>query len=199
MQPEIEAKFLDIDHDDLRKRLQAAGATCAHPMRLMRRKNFDFPDQRLRHEKNGWARVRDEGGKITMSYKQLHNRELDGTHEVQLTIDNFDAAVSLLEALGLRAESYQETKRESWKLDDCDIELDHWPWTKPYVEIEGPDERTLRSVASKLGLDWAKVCHGSVEIVYRAEYDVTDADINTIAVITFELPTPEWLEKKRRV
>jgi adenylate cyclase class 2 len=190
MQPEIEAKFLQVDHDALRAKLTMLGATCAHPMRLMKRKGYDFSDNRLREEKNGWVRVRDEGDKITMSYKQLNNRELDGTHEVQLVVDSFAAADAFLRALGLESHTYQETKRE--------IELDLWPWTKPYVEIEGPDESTLRTLAGKLGLDWSAVCHGSVEIVYRGEYDVTDEDINIIPVITFEKPIPEYLEKRRR-
>jgi adenylate cyclase class 2 len=198
MQPEIEAKFLAVDHDAVRGRLKELGAVCEKPMRLMKRKGYDFPDKRLRTEKNGWARVRDEGGKITMSYKQLNNRGLDGTHEVQLTIDNFDTGVAFLEALGLNNEVYQETKRESWRMDGCEIELDEWPWAKPYVEIEGPDEATLKQVAEKLGLDWGSVCHGSVEVVYRGEYDVTDEEINNIPVITFEEPVPEWLQKRRR-
>jgi adenylate cyclase class 2 len=198
MQPEIEAKFLDVDHDALRVRLKELGAVCEHPMRLMRRKGFDFPDERLRLAHNGWARVRDEGGKVTMSYKQLNNRELDGTHEVQLTIDSFDGGVAFLEALGLKQGAYQETKRESWTLGGCEIELDQWPWTKPYIEIEGPDEQALKDLAAKLDLDWSKVCHGSVEIVYRGEYDVTDEEVNHIPLITFETPVPELLAKRRR-
>ena len=198
MQPEIEAKFLAVDHDALRAKLKQLGAVCEHPMRLMKRQGYDFPGGRLRTSHNGWVRVRDEGDKITMSYKQLNNRELDGTHEVQLTINSFAAAEAFLEALGLKSNVYQETKRESWRLDGCEIELDEWPWVKPYMEMEGPDEKTLQALAAKLGLLWTDVCHGSVEIVYRGEYDVTDEDINNIPVITFEEPIPDWLEKRRR-
>src|SRR2546425_551663 len=117
MQPEIEAKFLAVDHDSLRAKLKALGARCEHPMRLMKRKGYDFPDNRLRRDQNGWVRVRNEGDKTTMSYKQLNNRELDGTHEVQLTIDSFEAGDAFLRALGLQNNVYQETKRESWRLD----------------------------------------------------------------------------------
>ena len=198
MQPEIEAKFLAVDHDALRAKLKEVGAVCEQPMRLMKRRGFDFPDGRLRHTQNGWVRIRNEGDKITMSYKQLNNRGLDGTHEVQLVIDSFEAAEAFLQALGLKPNVYQETKRESWTLDGCEIELDEWPWAKPYIEMEGPDEAALRSLATKLGLDWGGVKHGSVEIVYRGEYDVTDEDINNIPVITFEEPVPSWLEKRRR-
>ena len=198
MKPEIEAKFLAVDHDALRAKLKALGATCEQPMRLMRRRGYDFPDQRLRREHHGWARVRDEGDKITMSYKQLNNRERDGTHEVQLVIDDFDAGDAFLQALGLAREVHQETKRESWRLDGCEIELEHWPWTKPYVEMEGPNEQALRDLAAKLDLNWAEVKHGSVEIVYRGEYDVTDEQVNGIPRVTFADPLPEVLARAKR-
>ncbi len=198
MKPEIEAKFLDVDHDALRARLKEIGAECVQPMRLMKRKGYDFPGDRLRNEKRGWVRVRDEGDKITMSYKQLNNRELDGTHEVGFAVDNFDAAGAFLTELGLAQNSYIENKRESWRLGETEIELDVWPWVKPYLEMEGPDEATLRDVAARLGLDWGKVCHGSVEIVYRGEYDIVDRDFNSLSVVTFEEPVPEQLEKRRK-
>lgn len=198
MKPEIEVKFLNVNHNDLRERLQQVGAICQKPERLMKRKNYDFADGRLDRERNGWVRVRDEGGKITMSYKQLNNRELDGTHEVSLTIDDFAAADSFLQELGLEPKAYQETRRESWRLDNFEIELDEWPWVKPYIEIEGPDEASLKELAAKLGLDWAVACHGSVEVVYRAEFDVTDQEVDGISVITFADPVPAWLEARRR-
>jgi len=198
MQTEIEAKFLRADHDALRKKLQAIGAVCEQPMRLMRRNNFDFPDQRLRKDHNGWARARDEGNKITLSYKQLNDRTLHGTKEVCIAIDDFDQGVALFKSLGLEPTSYQETKRESWRLDDVEIELDHWPWTQPYVEIEAPSEEHLRAVVDRLGLDWKEAVYGSVEVVYRGEYDVTDDQVNAIKTITFELPVPSVLAEKKR-
>lgn len=198
MKPEIEAKFLDVDYDALRTKLKAVGAECVKPMRLMKRKNYDFPDRRLT-AKAGWVRLRDEGGKITLAYKQLNDRSLHGTHEVSVTVSNYEEADTLLAAIGLEATSYQETKRESWRLDEFEIELDEWPWIKPTVEIEGPDEESLKSLAAKLGLDWNTVRHGSVEVAYQAEFDATDNEIDFIPVMTFEEPVPEWLEKRRRV
>jgi len=198
MKPEIEVKFLNVNHNELREKLQRLGATCKKPDRLMKRKNYDFADGRLDRERNGWVRVRDEGGKITMSYKQLNSRQLDGTHEVCLTVDSFEAADSFLRELGLETKAYQETKRESWLLQDFEIELDEWPWVKPYIEIEGPDAASLKELAARLGLDWAEACHGSVEIVYQAEFDASDQEIDDISVITFDEPVPDWLQARRR-
>lgn len=197
MQPEIEVKFLKVNHDALRTKLTSIGAKCVQTMRLMKRKNYDFPDNHLSNDKNAWVRVRAEGDKFTMSYKQLNDRSLHGTHEVNLTIDSFDKADSFLKEIGLEQKSYQETKRESWRHKDFEIELDEWPWVQPYIEIEGPDERSLRKLATQLGLDWNEACHGSVEIVYQAEYDVTDDEVDMISRITFEESVPDWLVARK--
>lgn len=196
METEIEAKFLEVDHEAMRARLQELGATYDQPMRLMRRKNYDYPDNRL-EKVGGWIRVRDENGKVTMSYKQLNDRSLHGTKEVSIIIDDFDKACQLLEVIGLVSTSYQETKRESWTLDGAQIELDEWPWIRPFLEIEGPTETVVRAIAEKLGLQWDHATHGSVEIAYQAEYDVTEAEIDHWAEILF-IPVPDWLKAKRK-
>lgn len=197
MQTEIEAKFLDVDYNDVRKHLQAAGAVCDQPMRMMRRKTYDYPGNRLSNEFNGWVRVRDEGDKITLSYKQLNDRTLHGTQEITLVVSDFASTDSFLLAIGLEQKSYQETKRESWHLGDVQVELDEWPWIKPTIEIEGPNETAVRGVAEKLGFNFEDALFGSVEVAYQAEYDVTDAEIDGWEVVTFT-PVPAWLEPKRR-
>lgn len=197
MQTEIECKFLHVQFDEVRKKLLAAGAICDQPMRMMRRKTYDFPDSRLSKAYNGWVRVRDEGDKTTLSYKQLDDRSLHGTKEVTVIVDDFKVTDSFLLAIGLQQKSYQETKRESWHLGDVQIELDEWPWIKPTLEIEGPSEATVRLVAGKLGFQFEDALFGSVEVAYQAEYAVTDDEIDSWQEITFTA-VPNWLEAKRR-
>ena len=197
MDTEIEAKFLAVNHDAMRTKLNNLGAICTYPMRQMRRKVFDFPDNHLNKQHNGWVRVRDEGDKVTLSYKQLDSRTLQGTKEVTVTADNFDTTCLLLEQLGLEAKSYQETKRESWELDGAQIELDEWPWIKPYMEIEALSEEAVHAVADKLELAMADALYGSVEIAYQAEYDVTDEEIDALKTITFgDIPASLKARKK---
>jgi adenylate cyclase class 2 len=197
MQTEIECKFLNVDYDEVRKHLKAAGAVCDQPMRLMRRKTYDYQDNRLNNEYNGWVRVRDEGDKITLSYKQLNDRTLHGTKEITLIVDDYKVADGFLLAIGLEQKSYQETKRESWHLGNVQIELDEWPWIKPTVEIEGPNESAVRETAEKIGFNFEEALFGSVEVAYQAEYDVTEDEIDGWEIVTFT-PVPDWLEPKRR-
>lgn len=195
MQTEIEAKFLNVDHDALRRKLEQVGAELVQPKRLMRRNNYDYADGRLQ-KTNGWVRVRDEGGKVTLSYKQMNDRSLHGMQEIDLVIDSFERAEAFLTAIGLEIKSHQESKRESWKLGDVEVELDEWPWIKPFAEIEGPDEASVREVAKRLGLDWSGALHGSVEVAYQAEYDVTDDEIYAVTQAQFDNPPPKTWKKR---
>ncbi len=197
MQTEIEAKFLNVKHDTVRELLQELGAELIQPNRLMRRKNFDYPDKRLEKEFAGWIRVRDEGDKVTLAYKQLNDRTLHGTKEVNITVDDFEQACQLLESIGFEVQSYQETKRESWELAGVQIELDEWPWINQFIEIEAPNETELRSTAEKLGFDMGDALHGSVEIVYQAEFNVSEEEVDHWPEILFT-PVPDWLEAKRK-
>lgn len=173
MNTEIEAKWLAIDAERIRVKLREIGAVTVAPKRMMTRKNFDYPDGRLERI-GGWVRLRDEGNKMTLSYKQLHDRTLHGTKEVNVIVGDFAATESFLIAIGLEQKSVQQTSRESWLLGDVEIELDEWPWIKPFMEIEAKTEHALLSTAEKLGLDMQNALHGSVEVAYQAEYDVTE-------------------------
>lgn len=194
MHTEIEAKWLNIDHDELRAKLREAGAVLIQPERLMIRNIYDYPDLQLT-EKKGWVRVRNEGDKVTMSFKQQNDKSLHGTKEVNLVVDSFDEADAFLCALGLKCKSTQETKRESWKLGNVEIELDTWPWIPPYVEIEAPSETDLHDVARALGLDETKGLPGAVSVAFRDIYDLAPGELNTWESITFS-PVPAWLTAK---
>lgn len=196
MQSEIEAKFADIDVIAFRQKLTAIGATEKHPEVAMRRKNFDFPDRRMENA-NAWIRVRDEGNKITLSYKQLGERTIDGMKELNVNISDFETTCNILIATGLVEKSYQETKRETWHYKDVEITIDTWPWIPSFVEIEGPTENDVKQAADDLELDWSKALHGSVEVIYQIHYDFTDAEINNWKSITFVQP-PDWLLAKKK-
>lgn len=196
MQTEIEAKWLDIEPAKIREKLKSLGAKLIQPERLMKRKVFDYSDRRLQAE-GGWVRVRDEGNKVTLSYKQLSDRTLHGTKEVSVVVDSFEKTCDFLTSVGLAPYSYQETKRESWAFNNSEIEIDTWPWIPSFVEIEAKTKNELKKAATALGLDWQKAMHGSVETAYQAYYDVTEEEIDSWEEITFT-PVPAELGQKRK-
>ena len=196
METEIEVKFCDVKPESIRAKLKKLGASLVHKEILMKRETLDFPDNRL-GKIGGWARVRDEGEKITLSYKQLNDRTLHGTKEVSVDVSDFASASQVLQAVGLVVKSYQETKREKWFYNDCEVTIDTWPWVPTFVEIEGPTEEKVRKSTSDIGFDWKDALHGSVETVYQQHFDVTEEEVCQWPEIKFE-PVPEEIEKKRR-
>ncbi len=194
MNTEIEAKWLAINSADLRRALQQAGAILVFPERLMTRCNFDYPDKRLERI-GGWVRVRNEVDKITLSYKQLNDRTVYGTKEVNVVVNDFQSTCKLLEPIGLEQHSFQETMRESWRFGDTEIEIDTWPWIPTFVEIEAKSEGQPFRVAKKLGLSRSEALHSSVEIAYQAVYDMSESEVDGWKEIRF-VDTPHWLQKK---
>jgi adenylate cyclase class 2 len=198
MKTEIEAKFLDVDVGLIQTKLNGAGAKLAYNEREMKRKVFDFPDSRL-EKIGGWVRVRDEGGgTVTLSYKRLIDRSFQGTKEITVEVNNFEETCNLLQAIGMNARAYQETKREKWMLGGVEVTIDTWPWIPTLVELDGPSEEAVKMVADKLGFDWNEAMHGSVETAYQKYYDVTEVEVDGWDTITF-IPVPEWLEMKRKL
>lgn len=196
MNTEIEAKFLEVNPGAIREKLKAIGAEQIYEEREMHRATFDYPDSRL-EKIGGWVRVRDEKDKITFSYKQLNDRTLHGTKEIETTVGSFENTVELLKAIGLEQKAYQETKREKWTLGDCEITIDTWPWIPTFVELEAPTEEAMKALAEKLELNWAEAMHGSVETAYQKYYDFTEHEIDSWPEITF-IPKPDWLLAKKK-
>ena len=167
MNTEIEVKFARVDHDNIREKLKAIGAVCECPMRDMKRVTIDSEHMK---SKNAFIRIRDQVDKVTITYKQFDELSLNGAKEVELVIDDFDNAIAFFAVIGLPHHSYQESRRETWKLDGAEIVLDEWPWLDPYIEIEGPSEKIVKSIAKKLGFNWSDAIFGDVMSAYRAQY-----------------------------
>lgn len=191
IQPEIEATFININKDQLRAELRRLGAKLLQPETLMRRTIFNIDD-------HSFVRVRDEGNRITMSYKRLDALSLSGMKEICLDVNNYDDAINFVKICGLKPKAVQETLREEWELDGVELDVDTWPWLPAFVEIEGPSEAAVKSVAEKLGLKMADALYGSVDEVYKIYYNVTSQDINYCPEIKFT-DAPDWLASKRRV
>lgn len=192
MKNEIEAKFVNVDIDEIRHKLSNLSAKLIHSMRDMKRVTIDTPDMK---KKNAFVRVRDEGNKTTLTYKQFDALSLDGVKEVEVIVDDFDTTIALLAELGLPYGSLQESRRETWNLDDVEIVIDEWPWLNPYIEIEGPSEASVRDVATRLGFSWNDAVFGDVMAAYRVQYPHLGMHetVGNIPNVRFDDPLPDML------
>lgn len=189
MKTEIEVKFINITIDTIQQRLVAAGAVCEQPMRLMRRALMETPDMAA---KDAFLRLRDEGNKVTLTYKQHLKTGIEAANEIDTTVDDFDVAKSLLEASGMIFHTYQESRRETWKLGDVEVVIDVWPWMPPYIEIEGDNDASIREAAAILGFSWDEAVFGGVDVVYRMVYPAMSVrGVIDIPLVRFDDPVPQ--------
>jgi adenylate cyclase class 2 len=166
MKHEYEAKFLAIDIADLQNKLTALGAVRAFPRTLLTRKIFE--NDAL--DGGAWLRLRDEGARSTLTLKQVTDATtIDGTTEIETEVADLHAMADILHRLGLTEVRYQENYREEWRLGEVAFDFDTWPGLPTFVEIEGPDEASVRQAAALLELDYSEARFGSVDEIYKSE------------------------------
>ncbi len=200
MNTEIEAKFLHINHDEIRKKLEAEGGVCLKPMRLMRRVIIDYSDRRLQTAvNNAYIRVRDEGDRVTLTYKVFNSLSISGAQEIETVVDSFENTVAIFTAIGLEVVSLQESKREVWSIGAGEVMLDEWPWLDPYIEIEAGEEEEVRTIAEKLGLHWNNAVFGDVMVAYRNQYPyLTEKQtVGALPQVRFSMSFPDALKEHR--
>lgn len=166
MKHEYEAKFLAIDVDALQAKLTNLGATQTFPRTLLTRKIFE--NDAL--DGGQWIRLRDEGTRSTLTLKHVTDAtRIDGTTEIETEVTDLHAMAEILRGLGLREVRYQENYREEWRLGEVAFDFDTWPDLPTFIEIEGPDEASVRQAAALLDLDYAEARFGSVDEIYKSE------------------------------
>ncbi len=189
MQIEYEATFPNVNKDKMRQRLRKINAVLIKPEFLQKRVVFNLP--KGHKVKGGWLRVRNEGDKITMSFKIVNGVKIEDQKEICLRVDDFNQAVLFLEKIGCQKKAYQENKRELWRLNDVEITIDEWPFLEPFIEIEANQENKVKTVATKLGLNWNDAFFGSVDTLYSKKYGIaTDIINNQTPKIVFEQKNP---------
>lgn len=191
MKTEIEVKFLDVDFDEVRAKLMALGAVCEQPMRLMRRVIIDTPEM-TQNGRDAFIRLRDQGDKVTLTFKEFKSQSLTGAEELEVVVGDFDMTLAILREGGLIHRSFQESKRETWKLHDTEVVLDEWPWLNHYIEIEADSEEAVRQAAKDLGFDWSDAVFGSADKAYRIQYPSTKGrGVIDVPEVRFGDPLPD--------
>ncbi|UCD28381.1 MAG: class IV adenylate cyclase [Planctomycetota bacterium] len=157
MSLEIEAKIKVDSHQKIRAKLVELGADRIGQV-FEKNHIFDNAQRTLLAGGRG-LRIRScrslEGeassASITFKGPQL-DKDLKVREEITTGIDNPQNACTLLKALGYLEFLYFEKRRESWRLDNCKIELDEVPYLGHYVEIEGPNQQQVHRLTESLGL-----------------------------------------------
>ncbi len=153
MATEVEAKFALRHLATVRQRVLANGGRVRSSRTLERNWRFDTPDHEL-SSKRELLRVRqDDGAQLT--FKQSSGDPLRRT-EINLRVDDGQAARTLLQGLQYEVIAVYEKYREVFILDQAEVMLDELPFGA-FVEIEAPgSSEEIQAVAQQLGLAWER-------------------------------------------
>jgi adenylate cyclase class 2 len=146
---EREQKYRIADVRAVRARLLQLGAQ-AHASGFERNEMFDCND-RLRSQGRK-LRLRRHGREIAML--TLKGPRLNGSHKARMEVETpveYEAAKRILELLDFRVNETYSKLREEYRLEGCQVCLDHIPDCGWFVEIEGT-ARKIASIARLLGL-----------------------------------------------
>jgi adenylate cyclase class 2 len=184
---EIEVKFLNINAEEIQKKLQSIGAKRAGEY-FQRWKTFDYPDWRLDKE-GAWIRLRDEGDeKTTLTFKKrlgMQSREGAvndaGMEEVEVYVSDFDTTALLFEKFGFVEKHYAEKKRIRWEKDGVEFDIDTYPGLEPYIEIEATSWEEIDTAIKLLELNNADKKIFSANQVYALQ----GIDVKKLIKVTF--------------
>jgi adenylate cyclase class 2 len=137
---EYEYYFFDFSKKDIIKKIKSLKGKCKGTF-LFRVQVFIHP-----LEKPGtYIRVRDEGHRITMTYKyKAPDSKFEEENEVK--IDNFDEAVNILLGVGCKKKYYYEKMREIWTVKNTEIVFDSNPGIDDRMEIESKTKSELNEM-----------------------------------------------------
>lgn len=184
---EFEVKFLNINPETIEAKLVELGGTKMFD-RVFHRAVFDYADLRL-DKQAAWVRVRDEGDKTTMSFKQRlgwnaadpHSNDT-GMIEEEVVVSDFETACKILRHIGLTDKFFMENRRVQYKLDGVEVDIEYWPMLEPYLEIEADSWAAVDKTIAKLGLDPANKKLFSTTQIY-AQNGIDDKDYQ---ILTFD-------------
>lgn len=177
MKTEYEVRVLEIDRDELIRKLESLNATKVGEFNQKRYVYDTIPK-----ENGKWIRLRTNGKETTLTFKDVTSDKIDGTKEVEIEVSDLELTNEFLNKIGFFSKAYQENNRIRYILDDVELDIDSWPLIPTYLEIEGKDENSVLDMIEKLELDKSKVTSLDVQSVYEKFYNI---DISKIKDLRF--------------
>ncbi len=157
MSTETEAKIRVSDHDAVRQQLRKLGGEL-QGTHLEINIFMDTEDRSLMAADKG-LRVRidhdlqKEIKSCTLTFKGPRQPgTFKSREETETTLGDAEVMVAVFKELGYKPILSFEKRRESWVLNNYKVELDELPFLGLFVEVEGPDERSIAAITSQLGL-----------------------------------------------
>lgn len=175
MNIEIEERVLDIDVEKIIAKLETLGATKVgewHQKRYV----YDFNPVR----ENEWIRLRTNGEKVTLTYKNIEDVSLTGTKELEVEVEDFEKTNELLNILGYMPKAFQENKRIRYLLEGTEVDIDFWPLIPAYLEIEGSSKEEVEKIENMLEVNKEKITYLNCSDIYKNIYGIDSSKIKEL-------------------
>ena len=158
MEKELEVKVLNIDVDEVIKKLNNLGAKFLY---REHQKNYNITSSKFVYIPIGsYLRIReiiDDKGKtlnITLTYKEnIKNEEIRENNEYNVNISDIEGMLSILNFLGYDSFDIGEKERFSFEFIDSIIDIDIWDkkvYPFPYMEIESTKLENIYNILDLL-------------------------------------------------
>lgn len=162
MKTEYEVRVLEVNIEEMIKKIEDMGA----------KKIGEYEQKRYVYdikpaEEGKWIRLRTNGKKATLTYKDIVSKTIDGTKEIEVTVDDFETTNEFLEKIGFIHKNYQENRRIQYELDGIEIDFDSWPQIPTYMEIEGKSQKEVELMIDKLQVEKEKITTKHTQDIYE--------------------------------
>jgi len=174
MNTEIEVRVLNIDKKNLISKLEKNNAEFIGDWNQVRYV-YDFNPV----DPHRWIRLRTNGIDTTLTIKEVQDKTIEGTKELEIIVSSLETAHQILEKLGYKRRSIQENKRIRYILNDVEIDIDTWPGLNTYVEFEGNSEDKIKEVFKLLNLDYEDAITDNAQDIYMS-MGYTHEDLNNL-------------------
>lgn len=152
---EIEAKLKVDSLQDPERKLSEVGAEFLEEQ-LQTDTYFDDAGEALKSGDRALRLRQQSAGQkenTFLTYKGAKEKDdFKKRREIEFEVGDGDSARMLLSALGYEKKLVFEKKRRLWKFHNCIVCLDQLPLLGSFVEIEGPDGKSIADVQKSLGL-----------------------------------------------
>lgn len=179
---ELEVKFYLANKHSLQKTLKNLRAKLVQTRTYERNLRFDTAEGELTSNSQVLRLRKDQANHLTFKGPSDVKDGVSARTEIEFSVDDFDKAQGLLEALGYRVSMIYEKYRAVYGLSGALITIDEMPFGD-FAEIEGTDRANIERVCSQLGLIWE---HRSLES-YAVLFEIVKKNLNLgFRDLTFE-------------
>lgn len=161
---EIEIKILEINKDEVVKKLEKLGAKKIFDGDMCAVR-FDYPNNEF--EKQGkLIRLRKKAKKVELTYKErIPNSKAKSMQEFGVFVSSFEGMEEILKGIGFVEHGKIEKNRITYKLGDVHFEIDTMSGIPTFLEIEAPILDLISFYVKKLGFQENQVKPWSVKDV----------------------------------